>query len=101
MSRFLAAALQVMSTTHPMTAREITAEALRRGLLTTNGRTPEATLAAALYLEAKAETPRVQRQFEPGAMRAQRNTVRWLAAPRVGGGVGRDDREPRRAANRR
>ncbi|TMC49245.1 MAG: hypothetical protein E6J14_09275 [Chloroflexi bacterium] len=83
MTLFLDAALRVMSATRPMRAREITEEALRRGLLRTRGKTPEATLTAALYLEAKVERPRVRRIFTPGGTK-----VRWLLGDKHSAAVG-------------
>ena len=45
--KFLAAAVEVLSRAHrPMTAEEITAEALELRLLRTRGKTPAATMAA-------------------------------------------------------
>jgi hypothetical protein len=61
-----------------MSALEITETALQRGILETRGKTPEATLNAALYLEARAACPQVRRVCSPGPIRARRNTVRWL-----------------------
>jgi HB1, ASXL, restriction endonuclease HTH domain len=47
---FLEAAEVVLRTARkPLTVREITETALRRGLLETHGKTPEATMSAALY----------------------------------------------------
>jgi hypothetical protein len=88
MSNFLDAALRVMSPSRPMTAREISEAAIRRGLIQTRGKTPEATLTAALYLEAKTPRPRVRRVFNPGPTRAQRNSVHWLLAERATKGLG-------------
>ena len=79
MSSFLDGALKVMSRRRPMTAAEILDKALRRGLITTQGRTPLRTLEGALYTEEKQPDSRVKRVFEPGRTRARRNTVRWLA----------------------
>jgi len=61
-----------------MTGGEIVAEALRRGLVQTKGKTPEATMLAELYLHAR-ETglPLLKRVFEPGPTRARRGSVRW------------------------
>ena len=58
-----------------MTAREITEAAVRRGLLKPAGKTPEATMSAALYT--RAEGSRIQRLAEPGSKRAKRGSVRW------------------------
>lgn len=60
----------------PLTVREITEIALRRGLLETHGKTPEATMSAALY--GAARDGRIRREFVPGRQRAVRGSVRWL-----------------------
>jgi hypothetical protein len=73
---FLRAAEEVLrDSKHPMTTAEITEVALHRGLLRTNGKTPAASMAAALYL-APADGP-IHREFRPGRQRAARNSVRW------------------------
>lgn len=75
-SSYLAAAIAVLEQSgRPMTAREITDEAIRRGLLAPSGRTPGATMSAALYT--RGETARVKRLSEPGEKRARRGSVRW------------------------
>ncbi len=76
---FLDAAVAVLSNAQrAMTTREITEEALGKGLINTKGKTPEATMAAELYLHVRgAEPPRVRRVFEPGRGRARRGSVRW------------------------
>ncbi len=76
---YLAAALSVLASTgSPMTAREITEEALHRGLIRSAGKTPEATMSARLYVEAR-DNPdgRLVRLAEPGPTRAKRGSVRW------------------------
>jgi len=62
----------------PMTAREIVSQAMQRGLLTSAGKTPEATLTALLYTYVRdhPDGPLV-RIAEPGAGRARRGSVRW------------------------
>jgi hypothetical protein len=80
---FLTAAIEILSSTErPLTAREITAEALKRGLLLTAGKTPEATMSARLYV-ALARDPNcpVRRVAEPARARARRGSVRWTLAP--------------------
>ena len=77
---YLEAAVAVLRKSgRPMTSHEITAEALRRGLIRTTGKTPEATMAAALYTHVSLGAP-VKRLFEPGNGRAKRGTVRWTTA---------------------
>lgn len=58
-----------------MSTRELTAEAIRRGLITSSGATPDATMSAALY-GLPPGTP-ITREFVPGAQRARRGSVRW------------------------
>jgi hypothetical protein len=86
MGAFLDAALRVMSSRQAMTAIEITEAALQCGLLKTRGLTPQATMTAALYLETKAERPRVRRMFMPGPKRARRNSVPWTLMTAQGAG---------------
>lgn len=76
---YLEAALAVLeSAGRPMTGREITAEALRRGLITPMGKTPEATLSARLYVYVRDRPDgRLVRLAEPGPGRARRGSVRW------------------------
>ena len=78
MTTFLKAALTVMSADTPLSAREITERILQQELVTTRGRTPEATLTAELYREAKRPDARVRRVFTPGNRRAARGSVRWV-----------------------
>ncbi len=78
---YLAAALSVLASTgSPMTAREITEEALRRGLIQSVGKTPKATMSARLYVEVR-DNPHggLVRLAEPGPTpaRARRGSVRW------------------------
>lgn len=76
--RFLDAALLVLAREEmPMTSVEIAGRAISAGLITTGGRTPEATMAAALYVEAKRSGSRVQKVAVPGHMRANRGSVKW------------------------
>ena len=64
----------------PMTSKEITEEALRRGLIRTTGKTPEKTMDAALYTQAKSAGPSIVRLSKPGQQRSVRGTVRWTLA---------------------
>jgi hypothetical protein len=75
----LQVALEVLrSSGRAMTAEEIVAEALSRGLLTPSGKTPEASMTAVLYGHVRdAAEPQIQRHAEPGPKRARRNTVSW------------------------
>lgn len=76
---FVSAAIEVLRRSgRPMAVHEITTEAIRAGLLTTQGKTPAATMTAQLYLAERAnpEGP-LERVFRPGAQRAVRGSVRW------------------------
>ena len=73
---FLEAAEEVLrSARRPLTTAEVTAIGLKRGWLQTNGKTPAATMSAALY--AAPPESRIKRIFEPGPKRATRGSVRW------------------------
>lgn len=77
------AALQVLrSVQRPLTTREITDQALRRGLITPAGKTPHATMSAELYSQV-GNDPELVKLEESGNKRAKRGSVRWtlLHAP--------------------
>lgn len=79
---FLDAAIAVLSKAdRPLAAEEIVRLALEQRLLTSRGKTPEATMSAALYLEARLENARVHKVAEPGRLRARRDSVCWTIAP--------------------
>jgi hypothetical protein len=86
---FLNAAVAVLSAAgRPLTADEITAEALARGILQSTGKTPVASMTACLYTHVRdAEHPRVIRVFDPGQQRARRGSVRWTLPPDAYGGA--------------
>lgn len=89
--RFIEAAEEVLrGERRPLTAREITELALVRGLIDTHGKTPEATMSAALY-GAPADSP-IRREFQPGRERAVRGSVRWIIATANPGKPGRRSR---------
>lgn len=78
---FLAAAIEVLRASgRPMTTREITDEALSQGLVQTRGKTPAATMSAALYAAAR-QGRVIRRMSEPGPNRAVRGSVRWTLPP--------------------
>jgi hypothetical protein len=83
---FLDAAVAVLKRSNrPLSSAEITERALVSGQLETSGKTPEASMTAALYKEANADRPRVRKISEPGATRAARGSVRWrLVDPQPG-----------------
>jgi HB1, ASXL, restriction endonuclease HTH domain len=78
------AALEILkSAERPMTASEIADAALKRGLITTRGKTPEATMSAALYRYIRdVKDASIRREFKPGPIRAVRESVRWTLSPR-------------------
>lgn len=74
---FLEAAAAVLrAAERPLMTREITDIALQSKLLRTSGKTPEATMRAALY-RAQTDAP-IRREFAPGQQRAVRGSVRWV-----------------------
>jgi HB1/ASXL restriction endonuclease-like protein with HTH domain len=83
---FEGAALKVLRETgRPMTTRELADTVLRRKLVETRGKTPDATIAARLYgLAQSTKNPGIVRLAEPGPTRARRGSVRWSWRP--GGG---------------
>ena len=68
--------------TRPLTAAEITARAVQKGLIAPTGRTPEASMSAALYTYVVDEpTGSIRKVAEPGPTRAKRDSVRWEYRP--------------------
>jgi hypothetical protein len=78
---YIEAALTVLKgSKRPMTAKEIIDEAVAKGLLAPQGKTPEATLSARLYVYVRDHPePVIERHAEPGRTppRARRGSVRW------------------------
>jgi hypothetical protein len=76
---YLEAAVKVLRASgRAMTIEEILAEAVSRRLLWPNGKTPEATMSAALYRYVRdAQDPQIERQSAPGPTRAHRGSVAW------------------------
>ena|SRR5438128_11762405 len=76
-----------------LTAAAITEEALLRSLIRPSGKTPVATMTAALYVEAR-DNPasRVLRLAEPGPQRARRGSVRWMLRERTNESSPKNDR---------
>jgi hypothetical protein len=74
---FLDAAFQVLrSSERPLTTQEITERALKEGLIDTRGKTPAATMSAALY-QALRTSGYLVKLGDPGPERARRGSVRW------------------------
>jgi hypothetical protein len=62
----------------PMTAKEITEQVLRQGMIRSAGKTPLATMSAELYTYTRdAKSPVIRRDYQPGLRRAVRGSVRW------------------------
>jgi hypothetical protein len=62
----------------PLTSKEISEMAIEKGLIQTEGKTPRATMRAALYAATKANPKGpIRREFTPGPTRAARYSVRW------------------------
>jgi hypothetical protein len=71
------AALQVLrSVQRPLTTREITDQAIERGLITPIGKTPHSTMSAELYLRVRND-PELVKLEDPGRARAKHGSVRW------------------------
>jgi hypothetical protein len=74
---FRDAAIEVLrGAGRPLSTREITETALRRGLIQTHGKTPHATMSARLY--GAAGRGLVEREYRRGRQRAVRGSVRWI-----------------------
>jgi len=71
------AALQVLrSVQHPLTTREVLDEAVKRGLITSAGKTPRNTMASKLYTQF-GKDPELVKLEDPGPGRAKWGSVRW------------------------
>jgi hypothetical protein len=79
------AALEVLrSARKPLTTREITDLALERGLLVPGGKTPHATMSAALY-ERLGTDPQLVKTAVRGPTRVKRGSVRWTLREKADG----------------
>jgi hypothetical protein len=75
---YIGAALQVLkSAGHPLTTREILDQAVRQGLITLRGKTPDRSMAARLYTRARSD-PQLVKLESPGNTRAKNGSVRWM-----------------------
>jgi hypothetical protein len=76
---YLEAAVAVLKASRKaMTIEEITEAAIRKGFIHPRGRTPAATMSAALYRHLHDPgAAALQRDFQPGPARAARGSVRW------------------------
>ena len=76
MSYFEAAITVLAQVSKPLTTRELTEAAINDGLIKPKGKTPEATMSAALYTRLGMDE-RLVKLETPGNTRAMRGTVRW------------------------
>lgn len=75
--KYYEAALQVLrSAQRPLTSREITDEAIERGLITPRGKTPYDTMKARLYTRLH-DDPELVKLGQPKNERATHGSVRW------------------------
>jgi len=77
MTYFEAALYVLRKTRRPLTTSELLDRIVQHGLVRPSGRTPEATLAAALYRHL-GKHPELDRIALLGPLRAQRGSVRWV-----------------------
>jgi hypothetical protein len=71
------AALQVLkSAREPLSTRELTERAVKKGLINPRGKTPDRTMAAKLYQRVRFDSELVKLQT-PGKGRAKFGSVRW------------------------
>ena len=62
----------------PLTVQEITEQALSKGFIKPGGKTPRASMSAALYLHVRdVRETHIRRVFRAGPTRAARDSVRW------------------------
>jgi hypothetical protein len=74
---YLAAAEAILKATkRPMTAVEITEEAIKQHLLPSTGKTPVATMRAAIYTARKDQL--LASSIRPEYVRGPRSAVRWV-----------------------
>ena len=72
------AAIQVLrSAGRPLSAQEITNEAVERGLLPPGRKTPDASMRAMLYTSIAHKDSKLIKFEEPGGTRAKRGSVCW------------------------
>jgi HB1, ASXL, restriction endonuclease HTH domain len=81
-----AAEIVLSDANEPLTVDDVVAEALRRKLVRSSGKTPIATMSACLYVDVREnpETPFI-RIADTGRTRARRGSVRWTLRNRASG----------------
>lgn len=76
MTYYEAAVKILTSVGKPLTAREITDLALKRGLIIPSGKTPHETMNARLYLQLQKD-PELVKLRDAGTGKAKQGSVRW------------------------
>jgi HB1, ASXL, restriction endonuclease HTH domain len=77
------AALRVLTFVgQPLTAREITDQAIEAGLIAPAGKNPYATMSAALCLRVRSDLELLKME-DPGKGTVKRGAVRWMAVSRL------------------
>ena len=77
------AALRVLKFVgRPLTAREITDQAIEAGLIAPAGKNPSATMSAALCLRVRSDRELLKME-DPGKGTVKRGAVRWMAVSRL------------------
>lgn len=75
--KYYEAAIEVLKAAErPLTAREITDQAMERGLITSNGKTPVATMDAVLYVRLRGHPDLIKLEDRVDG-RLKRGSVRW------------------------
>jgi hypothetical protein len=81
---FYEAALRVLKFVgHPLTAREITDQAIEAGLIAPVGKTPYATMSAVLYIRVRSDLELLKMGDPGNGGRAKPGSVRWMAVSRL------------------
>jgi hypothetical protein len=71
------AAIEILKVAkRPLTVQEITDQAIETGLIAPRGKTPAATMSAALYVRLR-NHPGLVKLEDPANKRAKRGSVRW------------------------
>jgi hypothetical protein len=80
--KYYEAALQVLrAVRQPLTTREITNQALEKGLIAPRGKTPHATMGSMLYVRLRDDPELVKLESPGNDGRAKRDSVRWALRP--------------------
>jgi hypothetical protein len=88
------AALDVLrSAQHPLTTREITDQAIERGLISPRGKTPRTAMASRLYVRVRYD-PELVKLETPGTGQAKRGSVRWTLRRSAPAGLRATSQDP-------